>query len=124
MSKTIQFADRQVEGWKHLHKEAMECCNVDEMLKYGLSLLDLICRLDEELADDVLQRKAERDTAQEKKLRTLYAAWLKPTANLIERAESFRMKGYEIPLLMAFREACADVRLTVKCCQASAKKSS
>src|SRR5437870_2969333 len=80
---------RSYEGrWKKAHDEAMHCLDFEELLAFGLSVYNLLNRLDEVWRLKVHKHVVDYDAKVEKIIAALYARWLGPCQAVLKRLKA------------------------------------
>ena len=94
------------------HRCAMRCLDLEDKIRRGLRLFDLIKRIDAMVADDILSGECEKDEAGKARMfvESLFRNWLRPCDAVSTEAKKLKKDGYEVEGAERFALACAEAR--------------
>jgi len=110
---TIRFLESQVkcgEQWKMDHVRAMECANLEDIIKLGMSLYGIIRGIDDLWSRQVQSRATKFDPSVVEALEKAYNWWIKPCADIIKSISKFEIDGYKVAGAAELRDAHSTVR--------------
>jgi len=105
-TRTETYAER----WKKEHDEAMECINLEELIAFGITIFDLINRLDEIWRRKVHENRIPYNPDVDAAIETLYAKWMGPFDRVMAQVNKFRQAGYNVAGEQEFISAHREVK--------------
>jgi hypothetical protein len=104
LERHVRAFQEDVEGWKDDHADAMACYDLEEILRVGVSLYDLIDRRDEYWRLALARGKFSYSKKFDDEIQELFDLWL----NACKRVEGFiaalEAKNYVVDGANEFRE--------------------
>jgi hypothetical protein len=113
MTNAIAFLNDQIESdeiWKSDHKRAMQCADLGDKIKVGLSFFSLFRGTDELWSRGVQSGALPFDADVAKALYGAYRWWLIPCDEVLDATNQFEKEGYTVAGAPEFRAACVTVR--------------
>ncbi len=98
------------DSWLNDHRQAMQCLDFEEFLRFGLTFFEFINHLDESWRHRV-RRKIETYSPEcHDIILELYRLWMRPCDKLIQVIERFEADGFDIEPKEVFLAACRECR--------------
>jgi hypothetical protein len=113
MTDTIKFLKSQIESaeqWKNDHDRAMQCANLQDLIKLGITVHGIIRGVDDLWSRKVQSRAANFDPAIVNSLRAAYEWWIAPCAQIFSWISKFEEEGFKVDGATELRNAYSDVR--------------
>jgi hypothetical protein len=117
MTSTIQFLNAQMEAdetWKKDHRRAMQCADLVDRVKVGLSLFRLFRSTDELWSRRVQAGNEKFDPKMSRALYDVYKWWLTPCGKILAAISRFEEEGYRVDGAAELRDAYATARGILK----------
>jgi hypothetical protein len=100
-------AERYEEKWQKDHGEAMQCLELEEQIAFGLTVYNLLNRVDEIWRLAVHKKKIQYKPDFDKAMTKAFRHWLVGSKKLAKIMARF--KDYEVTGSAEFRAACREV---------------
>jgi hypothetical protein len=111
MNESVDRYNRRAESekWKKDHDEAMKCLELEEAIAFGLTIYNLMNRVDEICRLAVHKKKVPYNPDVEKNLTHAFREWFRGSKKLEKILGKFESLGYEVTGAEEFRAACREV---------------
>lgn len=93
------------EAWKRDHREAEECAELDQVVRYGVFVYDVLVEIDESL-----RLEGELVEPHVSSIRECFERWLEACEKLLPVASDFERRGHVVDHAAALRKRCSEAR--------------
>jgi hypothetical protein len=117
MKSTIQFLNDQIESneaWKPDHIRAMQCADLCDNIRLGLSLFNLFRSTDDLWSRHVQARSISFDPEVARSIYRAYEWWVAPCGSVFKAVDEFEKEGFKVEGAPELRAACVTVRELLK----------
>ena len=118
MPTAFEFLERQlglyrdqVEGWQPEHVEAMRCRDIEDAIRCGLFVLEMIQRQNQRWAEDIERNLMPFTWETADQFAKTYQWWEAESTNLLKAIQAFESRGFGVDGAAMLREKVCEVSL-------------
>lgn len=102
------------ESWQQDHDQALQCLEFEQLVAYGISVYQLLGKLNEIWKLRVAEHFVDYDAAMDDAIELLYRSWLEPCPRILRQITAFESAGFDVVGAREFRAACQEAETTTK----------
>lgn len=104
VKRQVRAFKETVDRWESDHVDAMECLDLEQLLRVGIWLYDLLHETDKRWRTALAEGKAQYDPKVDKAFDEVFDMWLEPCALVDARIKKCESKKYRVEGAREFRE--------------------